>query len=99
MYVFSSQMNGGPNAFWWVNVYHTTSDDGKADIASQLNNLEQLSKLLFTYSSRALLNDDELVRPNVWKLFCNAISPADCQVHSVFSADLTNYCGASCALG
>jgi len=53
MYVFSSQMNGGPNAFWWVNVYHTTSDDGKADIASQLNNLEQLSKLLFTYSSRA----------------------------------------------
>jgi hypothetical protein len=27
-----------------------TGDDGKADIASQLNNREQLSKLLFTNS-------------------------------------------------
>ena len=84
--------------FWWVNVYHMTGDDGKADIGSQLNNREQLSKLLFTYSSRALLNGDELVRANVWKLFRSAISPADCQVRSVFSADLTNYGGASCAL-
>src|SRR2546430_13388950 len=73
-----------------------TGDDGKADIASQLNNREQLSKLLFTYSSRALLNGDELVRANVWKLFGSAISPADCQVRSVFSADLTNYGGARC---
>jgi len=64
-----------------------TSDDGKADIASQLNNREQLSKLLFTYSSRALLNGDELVCANVWKLFRSAISPVDGQVRSVFSAD------------
>ena len=75
-----------------------TGDDGKADIASQLNNREQLSKLLFAYSSRGLLNGDEFVRANVWKLFRSAISPTDCQVSSVFSADLTNYGGASCAL-
>src|SRR6267143_4701439 len=90
MYVFSSEVKRWPGyIFWWVNVYHTTGDDGKADIASQLNNREQLSKLLFTYRSRSLLNGEELV---------GAISPADCQVRSVFSADLTNYRGASCAL-
>ena len=84
--------------FWWVNVYHMTGDDGKADIASQLKNRGQLSKLRFTYRSRALLNGDELVGASVWKLSRSAISPADCRVRSVFGADLTNYCGASCAL-